>query len=133
MQKDTNPTQVATKGDIQSLGKNIRELRTESKRTEKSHVKEILRVEERVENLEEGQKRLGVKVDNVEKRLEVKIENVEQRLGIKLDKIMNTLDGFVARVDNLTVENQVGVHQTRELRVQVDGHEKRIKHLESSA
>lgn len=110
MQKNTNGAQVATKADIQGLEKNIRELRTESKRTEKSLRGEILKVEERVESIEESQKRVET----------------------KLDKISNTLDGFVERVDNLTADNQVGAHHTRELRVQVDDHGKRIKQLESS-
>lgn len=55
-----------------------------------------------------------------------------QGLDKKLDKLQNTLDGFVGRVDDLTIENQIGVNQTRELREQVESHEGRITRLESS-
>lgn len=92
MKNKTGNEQIATKKDI-------KELRTE-----------ILRVEVRVENIEESQKRVEA----------------------KLDRIANTLDGFVGRVDDLTVENKVGCNQTRETRLQVDNHEKRIRKLESS-
>ena len=104
MQKNTSDTQVATKKDIRGL-------RIDFKKTDKSLRAEILKVDERVENIKESQKR-------VEK---------------KLDKIAITLDGFVGRVDNLTADNQVGIHHTRELRLQVDDQEKRIKNLESPA
>src|SRR3990170_8103006 len=76
--------------------------------------------------------RLDAKIDGVEKRLDAKIDKLEKGLGGKLDKLQNTLDGFVGRVDNLTIENQVGANQMRELREQVVDHEGRIKTLESS-
>src|SRR3990167_3418342 len=62
---------------------------------------EILRVEERVENLEEGQKRLEGKVD---------------KMGSTIEKISNQLDGFVGRVDDLTNDNEIGTDQIHELR-----------------
>lgn len=100
----TDNTQVATKADIQGLRTEFQGLRTEFKRTEKSLRGEILRVEEKVENLEEGQKDIKA----------------------TLVKLQNTLDGFVGTVDNLRTENEVGAHQTREL-------EKRVTKLESSS
>ena len=63
--------------------------------------------------------------------LKVDIQHLEERIGKKLDKIANTLDGFVGRVDDLTVDNQVGANQIKELGEQVDEHEKRITKLES--
>lgn len=120
MTNTTDTNQVATKADIQRLEqstkKDIQELRSEikaqrsdSKRTEKSLRTEILKVEGRVEN----------------------IETRVTSMDAKLDKLQNTLDGFVGRVSTLTEENQVGAHHTRQLRIEVDAHEKRIKHLES--
>lgn len=115
MQRATANNQIATKKDIQELRvelkSEIKAQRSDTKKTEKSLRAEILRVEERVENLEDGQKRMEA----------------------TLNKISVQLDGFIGRVDNLTADNQVGAHHTRELRAQVDDHEKRIKHLESSA
>ncbi len=84
--------------------------KTELKRVEKVLRQEILRVEEKVENVEEGQ----------------------EDIKVSLVKIQNTLDGFVGTVDNLRTDNVVGAHHTRELQVQVKEHEKRIKRLESS-
>src|SRR3989338_11416653 len=100
-------SKLATKEDIKGLRT---ELKSELKLGSKSIRREILKVEERVENLEEGQKR------------------IEAVLG----KMAKTLDGFVGRVDDLTVDNEVGTHQTRELEIKVDDHEKRLKNLESS-
>ncbi|OGH17223.1 MAG: hypothetical protein A3C30_01265 [Candidatus Levybacteria bacterium RIFCSPHIGHO2_02_FULL_40_18] len=77
---------------------------------------EILRVEERVENLEEGQKRLEGKVD---------------KMGSTIEKISNQLDGFVGRVDDLTNDNEIGTDQIHELRETAKDHEKRIAKLES--
>src|SRR3989344_7973673 len=79
------------------------------KGTEKVLITEILRVEERVENLEEGQKRMET----------------------TLNKISNQLDGFVGRVDDLTNDNEIGTDQIHELRETAKDHEKRIAKLES--
>ncbi|GEM_PF-3086143 len=64
-------------------------------------------------------------------RLDEKIDGLENSLVHKLDKLQNTLDGFVGRVDDLTIENQVGTNQITELGEQVEGHEGRITRLES--
>ena len=103
MPKKSN-SQVATKDDLKKLA-----TKSELKRVEKSLRQEILKVDEKVERVEESQ----------------------ERVEAKLDKISTQLDGFVGRVDDLTVENKVGANQIRELDVKVDGHEKRIKQLES--
>lgn len=55
MVKQSSSTQPATKGD---LDREIKGLRAEIKRGDKALRQEILRVEERVENIEEGQKRI---------------------------------------------------------------------------
>ena len=68
-------------------------------------------------------------------RVEEKVERVEERvLSIegKIDRIAITLDGFVSRVDYLTTENVVGANQMREIKINVEDHEKRITVLESS-
>lgn len=107
MVKKTSLDQLATKAD---LVKEAKGLRAEFKRTEKNLRQEILRVEERVENLEEGQARIEAKIDG----------------------IANTLDGFVGRVDDLTTDNEVGANQIHELREITKNHETRISKLESS-
>ncbi len=70
-------------------------------------------------------------IQRLEKTTKKDLKSLEDKLGAKLDKIAITLDGFVGRVDNLTIENQVGVNQARELRVQIDDHEVRITKIES--
>ncbi len=65
-----------------------------------------------------------------ELRVETKTYNKE--LDTKLDKLQNTLDGFVGRVDDLSVDNEIGTHHTREIQLKVNDLEKRVKHIESS-
>ena len=102
-------TQVATKADLAAVKS---ELKTDIKAV-KSEVKFLhqafLKLEARVESLEEGQKQIVM----ILKRME------------------STLDGFVGRVDNLTTDNEVGAHQTREIQQIVDDHEKRLQYIES--
>ncbi len=90
---------LATKADIQKLEQNMKKFatKTELRSVEKSLRGEILRVEEKVEVLEEGQ----------------------HEIKASLVKLQNTLDGFVGTVDDLRTENQVGAHQLRELDVRV--------------
>lgn len=120
MTKKIIPNQPATKLDITALN-------VELKKTERVLRNEILRVEERVENVEDGMKRLEGKVDGIEKRLGDKIDGIE----VKLDRIANQLDGFVGRVDDLTNDNEIGTDQIHLLRETSKDHEKRIAKLES--
>ena len=70
-------------------------------------------------------------------RFEEKIEKTEERLKEEIrvarDDLMNKIDSFAGRTMTLEEENTVGVHQTRELRVQVDNHETRITKIETTA
>lgn len=96
---------------------------------------EMLRLEERIEKLEEEVKGLKEEMKELRKELnELRAEfrEISQRLDVKLDRLQNTMDKFVGRVDDLTVENEVGAHHTRELTVKVGNLEKRVKRLESS-
>ena len=81
---------------------------------------EILRVEEKVEKVEDGLK-----------RVEEKLTNKMDGLVAKLDKISNQLDGFVGRVDDLTNDNLIGTDQIHQIHKEIKDHEKRIKQLES--
>ena len=78
-------------------------LRAEMKSGNKAIRQETLKVEERVENLEEGQKRMEKTIN----------------------KISIQLDGFVGRVDDLTKDNEVGTEHYRD-------HEERISKLETT-
>lgn len=109
-----NDTKVATKADIKDLKSDSKSIRSE-----------LLRVEEKVEDVQDE-----IKAHRTENKNDIK----ELRTGMtdKLDKIANTLDGFVGRVDNLTVDNEVGAHHTRELELKVAALERRVKQLESA-
>ena len=85
-----------------------------------------------IQRLESDIKRLEKSTKLDIKGLKHDFKSFEERLGAKIDKIANTLDGFVGRVDDLTIENKVGVNQARELKVQIDDHEVRIKKIEST-
>mgnify|MGYP001588085005 CR=1 FL=1 len=90
----------------------------ELKKTEKILRVEILKVEEKVEGV-------GEKVEGLE-------ENLRKEIKEMRNDLMNKIDSFAGRTEALEEENTVGVNQTRELRVQVDDHEVRIKKIEST-
>jgi len=100
MKKKTKKDSLVTKKDLNKLA---------SKTDFKNLRSELLKVESRVENLEEGQ---------------VRIET-------KLDRIENKLDGFVGKVDNLVKDNEVGADQHREHDLRLKDHEARLTTLES--
>lgn len=50
----------------------------------------------------------------------------------RLDKLFIGQDRMIKLLENLEGENEIGTDQTRELRVDVDSHEKRITTLEHS-
>lgn len=105
---------LATKDDLKKLA-----TKTEIKQVEKTLRKEILRVEERVEAVQDGLKEF-------KKEIEGKVSGIDA----KLDKLQNTLDGFVGTVDTLRTGQEIGTYQLSELKNKVDNHEKRISHLE---
>ena len=107
MRKKVSASQPATKKDIDRVEKSLRKFAT--KVDFKNLRSGLLKVESRVENLEEGQ---------------VRIET-------KLDRIENKMDGFVGVVDNLKKDNEVGADQYREHDVKIKDHEARITTLES--
>jgi len=49
------------------------------------------------------------------------------------DEIMTGLDKVVKELETIREDSIVGTHQIRELRVDVDNHEKRISKLEQTA
>lgn len=84
MKKKPNTNQVSTKKDISIIEQVM-------KVVFKNLRKEILKVEARVENLEDGQKRLETKVDRIENKLDeffggveaLKQENSVARINIE--------------------------------------------------
>lgn len=125
----TNGSQLATKKDLLDLEERL-EKRMDKRFATKTDLKNVksalwtqsLRLEERMENVEG-------RLENVEGRL----ENVESKidiLSVKMDNMMNTLVGFVGRVDELTTEVQVGTQQMRDVQEKIDNHEERIVALE---
>ena len=101
MKKKIVSNQASTKGDINRIEKSLR-IGFKNLRAE------VLKVEARAENIEDGQKRLETKVDNLEMKL----------------------DGFVGTVDNLKKDNEVGADQYREHDLKIADHEARITTLE---
>ncbi len=110
MTKKSSASNVATKTDIDRLDKGIKSTKADLKKVENSLRREILRVEEGLEKTE---------------------EKLSKQMQAQHDQVMNTLVDFVGRVKDLEDENAVGTKHTRELREQVDDHEKRITALES--
>ena len=84
--------------------------------------------------LERGLKRTEMTLMfRVEERIEKTEENLKELIRESRDDLMTKIDSFAGKTAALEEENTVGVHQTRELDVKVDDHEKRIKQLESPA
>ena len=48
------------------------------------------------------------------------------------DEVMTKLDDISGQLEDLQEDKVLAIHQTEELREQVNGHEKRIKHLEKT-
>ncbi len=119
MAKNSTPNNSLTKTDLDTALKKY-PTKSDLNKTERVLRVEILKVEARVENVEDGLKR-------VEKKLGDKIDGID----VKLDRIATQLDGFVGRVDDLTNDNEIGADQVHELRETAKNHEKRIAKLES--
>ena len=99
--------------------KDIKDVRADLKQTEKSLRAEILRVEEKVENLEDGQKDIKQHLNVFENTIETRLTAIEQKLDAKFDKVMTVLDKFVETVDDLRTDNTVGAEQIRDLDIRV--------------
>lgn len=110
MVKTSSVSDLATKTDLNKAVKS----------SERLLRAEILKVEEKVENVDEGMERL-------EKKLGDKIDGIE----VKLDRIANQLDGFVGRVDDLTNDNEIGADQIHRLREDAKHLETRVSKLEA--
>ena len=112
MKNKSKNQEPATKKDIALIRDDLKRFATgtELKKTEKSLREEILRVEERLENTE---------------------EKILKQMGEQHDEVMTSLSNFAGRTKDLEDENAVGVKHTRELRVEFDDHEKRIRKLET--
>ena len=107
MNKKTSDNQSVILSAIKRLGSSLRvEIRTGDKLLRR----EILKVEERVEGLEETQRGFNAG---------------QAVMNKKIDNLQNDLDGFMGKVEALEQENSLGVKQYRD-------HEKRIAKLESS-
>ena|SRR3989344_513619 len=99
--KNKTDSQTTILSAIKKLGIS---LRSEIRMGDKLLRREMLKIEERVENIEERQGEMNKKLDNID---------------IKLD-------GFVGKVDNLVTENVLGTNQ-------LEDHEERISKLEQSS
>lgn len=108
MKKQSDNTQPATKTDIRTL-------RTDFKRTEKSLRSESLRIEEQYEHLDD-------QVKDIKDQL-TDLQEVQKRTEGKIDKLTNTVVNFVGRVATLEEENVVGGHHMRELDKRLTKHE----------
>lgn len=60
---------------------------------------------------------------------ELKAEIGEEMKQYK-DEILTKMDEVVGKLDAIREDNEIGSYQTRELREQVDNHEKRLTKLE---
>ena len=64
-------------------------------------------------------------------RIEERLEGVEEKLSTKIDKVLTAISNFAGRVDNLETENEIGTGQIHELRDVIKDHTEKIAKLES--
>lgn len=68
----------------------------------------------------------------IEERSEKTERILREEIRESKNDLMTKIDSFAGRTQALEEENTIGAHQTRELEVKVEDHEKRIKQLESA-
>lgn len=59
-------------------------------------------------------------------------EKMREEMGKLRNDIFNRLDDISAQLENLQQDKVIGVYQTKELKTEVDRHEKRLKKLEQT-
>lgn len=60
------------------------------------------------------------------------IKDLREELTTFRDEIMTGIDGVMKELEAMREDSTIGTYQTRELREEVDDHEKRIAKLESA-
>ena len=76
---------------------------------------------------------LDVKFEDVDgkfQQIDKKFEEMDKNARGYRDEILTKLDGVMGEMQTIREDNTIGTYQTRELRVEVDNHEKRIRRLE---
>ena len=69
---------------------------------------------------------------NISQAISESEERTEEKHRKYHDENMNRLDEVMGELENIREDNMIGTYQTRELRENVDNHEKRISKLETS-
>lgn len=114
-----NNTSDSTAKIISYLKKLESSLRKEIKNGDKLLRQEILKVEERVEDLEEGQNKAADRLES----MELGQKSILSQMREQHDEVMTAVSNFAGRVQNLEDENVVGTKHYRD-------HGKRISKLE---
>ncbi len=96
-------------------------LRAEMKSGNNAIRQEMLEIEERVEDLEEGQKRIDDRLESVESGQ----NSILSRMKEQHDEVMTSVSNFAGRVQDLEDENALGTEQYQD-------HETRISKLEKT-
>ena len=60
------------------------------------------------------------------------VSEIDEKNEKYKDEVMTKLDDISGQLEDLQEDKVLSIHQTEELREQVNGHEKRIKHLEKA-
>lgn len=133
MQSDIIDEKPATKKDIETLQQEVSLLKkkisvqlaskADLRRETKALWQEALRLEEKIEKLEETMNRRFDEMTNQYSKLEGKVDTFK-------DEIMNKLDYIIGELQTMREENTVGAYQIQELRERMDGFEKRLHKLE---
>lgn len=70
----------------------------------------------------------------LETRINIKFDKLKREIDDNAqkyrDQVLTKIDGVMGQLETLREDSLIGAHQTRELRKQVDDHEKRLVQLE---
>ncbi|HSW88210.1 MAG TPA: hypothetical protein VLG12_03545 [Candidatus Saccharimonadales bacterium] len=131
--QDTTDQKPSTKNDIEKLQKEIDTLsrkistklatKADLKRESKAQWQGQLRLEEKIEKLEEANNK---EFRSIHKRFE---DAAEQRRKDK-DDLMNKLDYLIGKYEAAEQDSIIGTHQIRELRERLDEHDKVLKNIQ---
>ena len=94
------------------------------------------------EKIDSKIKQLDGKIGKLDEKLDSKIGQLDEKLDSKIkqldnqnreyrDEILTKLDGIMGELQTMREENTIGMYQMREVKEELDDHEKRISKLES--
>jgi chromosome segregation ATPase len=133
MNQKNPPTDTITKKDVTLILDSIHELKKELKKDVKELREDVKELKKDVKELREDVKELREDVKELRedvKELREDVKELREDFEKYRNENMERLDQVMAEFQNIREDNVIGTYQIRELRENVDDHEKRITKIE---